>query len=35
MLVEQVELEAVHSKRVYVLHWRELTDTRLWHKGWA
>jgi tryptophan-rich hypothetical protein len=33
--VEHVELEAVHSKRVYVLHWRELTDASLWRQGWA
>lgn len=33
--VEQVELEAVHSKQVYVLHWRELTDASLWHQGWT
>ena len=33
--VEQVELEAVHSRQVYVLHWRELTDARLWRQGWV
>ena len=33
--VEQVELEAVHSKQVYVLHWRELTDATLWRQGWV
>lgn len=35
MRVEQVELEAVHSKQVYLLHWRELTDASLWHQGWV
>ena len=35
MRVEQVELEAVHSKQVYVLHWRELTDAGLWRQGWV
>ena len=35
MRVEQVELEAVHSKRVTVLHWRELTDASLWRQGWT
>ena len=25
--IEQVELEAVHSRRMLQLHWRELTDT--------
>jgi len=33
--VEQVELEAVHSKQVYLLHWRELTDASLWRQGWV
>jgi tryptophan-rich hypothetical protein len=27
--VEQVELEAVHSRRVLQLHWRDLTDPRV------
>ena len=35
MRVEQVELEAVHSKKVYLLHWRELTDASLWRQGWV
>jgi len=35
MRVEQVELEAVHSKQVYLLHWRELTDASLWSQGWV
>ena len=33
--VEQVELEAVHSGQVYLLHWRELTDASLWRQGWV
>ena len=33
--VEQVELEAVHSKQVYLLQWRELTDVSLWRQGWV
>lgn len=33
--VEQVELEAVHSKQVYLLHWRELKDASLWRQGWV
>ena len=32
---EQVELEAVHSRQVYLLHWRELTDASLWRQGWV
>lgn len=30
-----VELEAVHSKRVRVLPWRELMDTSQWMRGWV
>lgn len=30
-----VELEAVHSNRVRVLPWRELTDTAKWMRGWV
>jgi tryptophan-rich hypothetical protein len=30
-----VELEAVHSQRVRVLPWRELTDTSKWKRGWV
>lgn len=33
--VELVELEAVHSKRCFLLHWRELTDTGRWRRGWV
>ena len=33
--IDQVELEAVHSKRTFVLHWRELTDASQWRQGWV
>jgi tryptophan-rich hypothetical protein len=33
--VVAVELEAVHSKRIRVLPWRELTDTSKWMRGWV
>lgn len=33
--IDQVELEAVHSGRTVVLHWRELTDGRQWRQGWV
>lgn len=33
--IEQVELEAVHSKQVHLMHWRELTDASLWRQGWV
>jgi tryptophan-rich hypothetical protein len=32
--VEQVELQAVHSGRSFVLLWRELTDGSQWQQGW-
>jgi len=32
--VEQFELEAVHSGRTQVIHWRELQDESLWLQGW-
>ncbi|MEB0032059.1 TIGR02450 family Trp-rich protein [Undibacterium sp. RTI2.1] len=32
--VELIELEAVYSKNVIRLAWRELTDSSLWHQGW-
>jgi tryptophan-rich hypothetical protein len=32
--VEFVELEAVHSKRVQRLGWRELADAGRWVQGW-
>lgn len=30
-----VELEAVHSGRVLQLHWRDLTNPRVWRQGWV
>ena len=33
--IEQVVLEAVHSKREVLLHWRELTDAAQWRQGWV
>ena len=33
--IEQVKLEAVHSRQVYLLHWRELTDASRWRQGWV
>jgi tryptophan-rich hypothetical protein len=31
---ETCELEAVYSKRVQELHWRELRDSDHWRQGW-
>ena len=33
--VVSIELEAVHSKRVQVIPWRELTDATQWRRGWG
>lgn len=33
--IDEVELEAVHSKRILRLRWRELTDPGTWRQGWA
>lgn len=32
--VEFIELEAVYSKRVQTLPWRDLTDCQQWLQGW-
>ena len=33
--IEWVELEAVYSKAVTCIEWRELRDDTLWRKGWV
>jgi tryptophan-rich hypothetical protein len=33
--VVTVELEAVHSKSVRVIPWKELADTSKWLRGWV
>jgi tryptophan-rich hypothetical protein len=33
--VDQVELQAVHSGRSQLLHWRDLTDASRWRQGWV
>ncbi len=33
-LIHQVTLEAVLSKRQFVLHWSLLSDTAQWQPGW-
>lgn len=32
--IEQIEIEAVHSRRRTVIDWRELRDAGRWHQGW-
>ena len=33
--IDLVELQAVHSGRVQLLHWRDLTDPAVWRRGWV
>jgi tryptophan-rich hypothetical protein len=33
--IEQVEIEAVFSKAVQVIAWRELQDDGVWRQGWV
>ena len=33
-LIEQVELEAVLTRRSFILRWAELTDETKWLQGW-
>ncbi|NML85893.1 TIGR02450 family Trp-rich protein [Polaromonas sp.] len=33
--IEWVELEAVYSKAVTQIDWRELRDDTLWRQGWV
>jgi len=33
--IEWVEIEAVHSGRLSVLRWRDLTDGHRWRQGWV
>jgi tryptophan-rich hypothetical protein len=32
--VEWVEIEAVYSKKIKRIRWRELLDDTLWRQGW-
>ena len=32
--VEQIVLEAVHSRRRQTMPWRELADAAKWRQGW-
>ena len=35
VLVEWVQIEAVHSGRSATLRWRDLTDGTRWRQGWV
>jgi len=34
LIAESVELEAVYSKKIRIIPWRELTDDDYWLQGW-
>lgn len=33
--IQSIELEALHSRRVLVLPWLELSDRSVWLQGWV
>ena len=33
--IELVEIEAIYSKAVQVIAWRELQDNNIWRQGWV
>jgi tryptophan-rich hypothetical protein len=33
--IDLIELQAVHSNRSELMHWRELTDATRWRQGWV
>ena len=33
-VIETVEMEAVHSRRSFLLPWRELANEKQWLRGW-
>ena len=33
--IEWVEIEAVYSKKVRTIRWRELQDDAVWRQGWV
>lgn len=33
--IEWVEIEAVHSGRLVMMRWRELTEASRWRQGWV
>ena len=33
--IEWVEIEAIHSKKVRTIRWRELQDDTVWRQGWV
>lgn len=35
MAIESIELEALHSKRVLVMPWLQLSDRSMWLQGWV
>jgi tryptophan-rich hypothetical protein len=32
--IEYIELEAVYTKKITLLAWKDLTDSNIWIQGW-
>ncbi len=32
--ISEIEMQAVHSGRSFTMHWRELSDSAIWKRGW-
>ena len=33
--IEMIEIEAIYSKKVSQINWRELKDEAVWRQGWV
>ena len=33
--IEMIEIEAIYSKKVSQINWRELRDESIWRQGWG
>ena len=33
--IEMIEIEAIYSKQVSQINWRELRDESIWRQGWV
>ena len=33
-VIQHIELEAIHSKRIQLLPWQQLNDSAVWQQGW-
>ena len=33
--IDAIEIEAIHSRKVTQINWRELNDETVWRQGWV